>query len=214
VVQNHRFLASVIGGIVDCEPDLWLCGIARTGEEAVAISMRERPAVVLMDFHLPDMDGPAAANLIRAQIPGVAIVFHSADDSEAALLDAIDAGAAGYLTKTASADDIVEAVRRAGKGDVMISVSLLSKAIARQRTVVAKQQDRDRLAAMFTTREMEVLTLMMGGLNTGAMSRHLGIATHTVEWHVKHVIEKLEVHTRLQAVIAGSRRGLLDLRNT
>ena len=175
------------------------------------MSPREQPAVVLMDFHLPDMGGPAAAVQIRAENPKIAIVFHSADDSETALLDAIDAGASGYLTKAATADQIVEAIRRAGRGDVLITGSLFAKAILRQRMVAAKQDDRERLVARFTSREMDVLPLMAEGLNTIAISRRLGIAPHTVEWHVRHVIEKLEVHTMLQAVIAAVRRGLIDL---
>lgn len=211
VVQDHPLLASAIAMIVESEPDLRVCGIARTGEDAVAVCLREQPAVVLMDFHLPDMGGPAAANLIRGLIPNIAIVFHSADDSETALLDAIDAGALAYLTKTATADQIVDAIRRAGKGDVLIPVDLFAKAMTRQRTVTARQHDRDRLAAQFTVREMEVLILMTEGLSTASMSRRLGIAPHTVEWHVQHVIEKLQVHTKLQAVIAASRSGLIDL---
>jgi two-component system nitrate/nitrite response regulator NarL len=211
VVQDHPLLAGALAGILETEADLAVCGIARTGADAIALSVREEPAVVLMDFHLPDMGGPTTAALIRSRIASIAIVFHSADDSETALLDAIDAGASAYLTKSATADQIVEAVRRASRGDVLIPVSLLAKAIARQRSVLAKEQDRRQLAAIFTAREMEVLLVMAQGLNTAEMSRHLKIAPHTVEWHVKHVMEKLDVHTKLQAVIAASRRGLIDM---
>jgi len=94
---------------------------------------------------------------------------------------------------------------------VLIPVDLFAKAMTRQRTVTARQHDRDHLAAQFTVREMEVLILMTEGLSTASMSRRLGIAPHTVEWHVQHVIEKLQVHTKLQAVIAASRSGLIDL---
>jgi len=211
VVQDHALLAAAIAGIVRTEADLAVCGIARTGTDAVRLSLREAPAVVLMDFHLPDMDGPAAAVQIRTEAPNIAIVFHSADESETALLDAIDAGATAYLTKAATSGEIVEAIRRAARGDVLISGSLFAKAIARQRMATAKQEDRERLAALFTVREMEMLHLMAQGLNTVAMSRRLGIAPHTVEWHVRHVIEKLQVHTMLQAVIAAVRRGVIDL---
>ena len=211
IVQDHPLLAAAIAEILLAEADLVVCGIARTGADAVRMSLLEAPAVVLMDFHLPDMGGPAAAVQIRTEAPDIAIVFHSADDSETALLDAIDAGATAYLTKAATADKIVEAVRRAARGDVLIDSSLFAKAIARQRGVIARQEDRERLAALLTSREMEVLVLMAEGLNTTAMARRLGIAPHTIEWHVRHVIEKLEVHTMLQAVIAAVRRGVIDL---
>ena len=100
--------------------------------------MRSKATVVVIDFYLPDMSGPEAAALIRAESPDVAIVFHSAEDSEAALLDAIDAGATAYLTKSATADQIVEAVRRGGQGDVLIPVSLFAKAIARSKSRAAR----------------------------------------------------------------------------
>jgi DNA-binding NarL/FixJ family response regulator len=159
------------------------------------------------------MSGPAAAALIRATNPDVAIVFHGAEESETALLDAIDAGATAYLTQSATADEIVEAVRRGGRGEVLIPVALFAKAIERQRNVMAKDKDRIRGAAQFTPRELDVLNLLAEGLDTAGMSRRLDIAPHTVEWHVRHVIEKLQVHSKLQAVIAAARMGLINLAN-
>jgi DNA-binding NarL/FixJ family response regulator len=211
VVQDHPLLASAIVRILEGEGDLTVCGIARTGADAVVVTLREKAVVVLMDFNLPDMSGAAAAALIRARIPKAVIVFHSAEDSEAAQLDAVDAGATAYLTKSASADQIIEAVRRAGRGEVLIPVALFAKAAARQRTLLTKRHHRDRLAARFTGRELEVLNLLAEGVDTFAMAHRLGIAPHTIEWHVRHVIEKLEVHSKLQAVITAVRLGLIDL---
>lgn len=212
VVQDHPLLASAIAAILAREEDVRVCGIARTGAEAAAAALTHQAAVVVMDFSLPDMSGPAAATKIRAELPDVSIVFHSADGSDAALLDAIDAGAMAYLTKSATADQIVEAVKRAGKGEVLIPVSLFAKAIERRRTVAAKQEERQRLTAQFTTRELEIMELLAQGESTVAMSHRLGIAANTIEWHVAHLIDKLGVHSKLQAVIAAVRLGLIDLR--
>ena len=211
VVQDHPLLGSVIAGILDSEVDIDVRGIARTGAAAATAAGREKAGVVVMDFYLPDMSGPAAAGLIRAGDPEVAIVFHSADDSETALLDAIDAGATAYLTKSATADQIVEAVRKAAGGEVLIPPALFAKAIARQRVELAKRQVRDHAVGQFTPRELDVLALMAEGLDTVTMSHRLGIATHTIEWHVRHVIEKLGVHSKLQAVIAAARLGLISM---
>jgi two-component system nitrate/nitrite response regulator NarL len=211
VVQSHPLLSSAIAEIIEGEADMTICGIARTGRDAASVALRSKAAVVVIDFDLPDMSGPAAATMIRRERPDVAIVFLSAEDSETALLDAIDAGASAYLTKSATADQIVEAVRRGAQGEVLIPVALFAKAIARQRNVLAKQEDRARHRAPFTARELDILNLLAEGLDTAKMSRRLGIAPHTVEWHVRHVIEKLNVHSKLQAVIAGARLGLVDL---
>jgi len=211
VVQDHPLLASAIAKLLDSEDDLCVCGIARRGDEAADLAAKEKPSVVLMDFRLPDMSGPAAAARIRLAVPKAAIVFHSAEESEEALLDAIDAGATAYLTKSATADQIIEAVRRASVGEVLIPVKLFAKAIARQRKVVTDRQAREKLFADFTPRELEVLRLLAEGHDTGTLAGRLGIAPHTVEWHVRHVIEKLGVHSKLQAVIAAARLGLIEL---
>jgi DNA-binding NarL/FixJ family response regulator len=211
VVQDHPLLASAIARILESEPDLSVCGIARSGGEAAPLAAHVKADVALLDFRLPDMSGPAAAGLILAAIPSAAIVFHSAGESESDLLDAIDAGATAFLTKSAVADQIVEAVRGAARGEPLIPVALFAKAIARQKRVSSEAAERLKLVAQFTPRELEILHLLAHGVDTEAIAQRLGIATHTVEWHVRHVIEKLHVHSKLQAVIVAAQRGLIEL---
>lgn len=211
VVQDHPLLASAIARVLENEDDLTVVGIARRGDQAAEMAASEQPSVVVMDFQLPDSSGPWAAAKIRSVVPEVAIVFHSADESESALLDAIDAGATAYLTKKATADQIVGAVRRAAVGEVLIPVALFAKAIARQRRAVTERQAHEKLVAEFTPRELDVLGLLAEGLDTVTLAERLGIASHTVEWHVRHLIEKLGVHSKLQAVIAAARLGLIEL---
>jgi len=211
VVQDHPLLASAIARVLNSEGDLSVVAIARRGDEAALLAAEHKPAVILMDFKLPDLTGPVAAAKIRTAAPTAAIVFHSAEESEDALLDAIDAGAIAYLTKAATADEIIEAVRKASIGEVLIPVGLFAKAIARQRRLGNEKQARDKLLAEFTPRELDVLRLLAVGHNTQELANLLGIAPHTVEWHVTHVIEKLRVHSKLQAVIAAARLGLIEL---
>jgi DNA-binding NarL/FixJ family response regulator len=211
IVQDHPLLASAIAHVLETQSDLAVSGVSASGADALESAAQNRPDVVLMDFRLPDVTGPMAARMIKKEHADAAIVFHSADESESALLDAIDAGATAYLTKDATADQIVEAVRRASKGEVLIPVELFARAIARQRAVVTKKREREQLLAEFTPRELDILHLLAEGLDTIAMSQRLSIAPHTVEWHVRHVIEKLQVHSKLQAVIAAARLGIIEL---
>src|SRR5260370_220234 len=141
----------------------------------------EKPSVVLMDFRLPDSSGPVAAAKIRAAVPEAAIVFHSADESEAALLDAIDAGATAYLTKKATADQIAAAVRRASVGEVLMPVAVFAKAIGRQRKVVPERPAHEKLVAEFPPRELDVLRLLAQGLDTLTVAERLGIEPQDVE---------------------------------
>jgi DNA-binding NarL/FixJ family response regulator len=138
-VQDHPLLASAISRVLEAQPDLAVSGVTSSGADAVQSAADKRPDVVLMDFRLPDVTGPAAARMIKSAHADAAIVFHSADESETALLDAIDAGATAYLTKDATADQIIEAVRRASAGEVLIPAELFARAIARQRVVVKLQ---------------------------------------------------------------------------
>src|SRR6202022_1340288 len=177
--------------VLESQADLSVVAIARRGDEAARLAAQMQPGVVLMDFLLPDSSGPVAAARIRSAAPNAAIVFHSAEESEAALLDAIDAGATAYLTKSATADQIIEAVHRAAVGEVLIPVELFAKAIAGQRKVVTDRHAREKMLAEFTPREIEVLGLLAEGNTTGTMASRLRIAPNTVEWHVSHVIEKL-----------------------
>jgi two-component system, NarL family, response regulator DevR len=211
IVQDHPLLASAIAKVLEGHADLAVAGIAATGGEAIRAATRDKPDVVLMDYRLPDLSGPEAAAQIQSAYPLASIVFHSADDSETALLDAVDAGATAYLTKDATAEQIVEAIRQAAQGEVLIPVALFARAVARQRDVITQQRERERLLAEFTPRELDVLHLLADGMDTGAMAQRLGIAPHTVEWHVRHVIEKLQVHSKLQAVIAAAHKGLIEL---
>jgi DNA-binding NarL/FixJ family response regulator len=211
IVEDHAILAHAIADVLSGEPGIAVCGTVGSAAEAVSAALTQAPNVVLLAYRLPGVGGLAAAGLIRTAAPGAAIVFHTADDSEGALLDAIDAGASGFLTRSASSGQIIDAVRLAARGEVPIPAALFAKAIARQRVSTREAGERAQLFASFTPRELQILRLLADGLDTTAMADRLAIADHTVEWHVRHVIEKLQVHSKLQAVVAAARLGIIEL---
>ena len=211
IVQDHALLAAELSRVLAKEADFVVVGVSSTGADALKATREQQPDVVLMDYRLPDMSGPSAATVILAEQPA-AIVFHSADDSEDALLDAVDAGALAYLTKQATPEQIVDAVRRAAHGDLLIPADLFVRAIARKRNVASAKREREAVRLEFTPREIEVLQLLATGLSTNHMAARIGIAPHTIEWHVRNVIEKLAVHSKLQALIAAAHYGLIELR--
>ena len=209
VVQDHPLLASAIARVLDNEEDMTVIGIARRGDEAATLAAEQKPSVVLMDFRLPDLSGPAAAAKIRTAAPTAAIVFHSAEESEDALLDAIDAGAIAYLTKAATADEIIEAVRKASVGEVLIPVGLFAKAIARQRRVGNEKQAREKLLAEFTPRELDVLRLLARGLSNAEIAGTLFVSQGTVKTHVTRILAKLALRDRVQAAVLAYETGLV-----
>jgi two-component system nitrate/nitrite response regulator NarL len=211
LVENHPILASAIVEILEAEPEVNVVAVSSTGADAALLATKEMVSVVLIAFRLPDRTGVAVAGMIRSASPGTAIVFHTADDTEAAILDAIDAGSTAYLTRSATADQYVEAVKRAARGEVLIPVKLFASAIARQKRMAAAQGQREKHLAEFTPRELDVLRALATGSTTISIGSELGIAPHTVEWHLRHVIEKLGVHSKLQAVVAAVRLGMIEL---
>lgn len=135
IVQDHAILGSALARVLEGEPDLAVAGVCVTGSDAAIAAAQTHPNVVLIDFRLPDVTGPAAARMIKNEHPDAAIVFHSADPSEAALQEAIDAGATGYLTMDATVEEIISAIRRASIGEVLIPAKVFARAIARGRSV-------------------------------------------------------------------------------
>ncbi len=211
IAEDHPLLAAALTELLESTLGMSVIGVARTGAEALARAKQDAITVLLTNYRLPDMTGAAVASAMRAASPGTAIVVHTADESEAAILDAIDAGAGAFLTRSATPGEYVEAVRRAALGEVLIPVALFAQAIARQSRLAAEQGRRDLLIAEFTPRELDVLRSLARGQDTATIAAELGIALHTVEWHLRHVIEKLGVHSKLQAVVAAARQGIIEL---
>jgi DNA-binding NarL/FixJ family response regulator len=211
VAEDHPLLAAAIVELLERTAGVTVLAVARTGAEALERAQQDAISVLLTNYRLPDMSGVAVATAIRAASPATAVVFHTADESETAMLDAIDAGAGAFLTRSATADQYVEAVRRAALGEVLIPAALFARAISRQSRLAAEQGQRSKLLAEFTPRELDVLRTLAKGDDTATIANELGIALHTVEWHLRHVIEKLGVHSKLQAVVAAARLGIIEL---
>jgi len=204
-------LAREIVAILESEPEMSVYAVVRTGADAVLVATQQRINVLVMDDHLPDMSGARAAGMIKAARPATAIVFYTPDATEEALLEAIDAGASAYLATSATANEVLEAVRRAHRGEVLTPSVASVKAMGLQRQIAAEELRRDTVLRQLTERELEVLRLLAQGLDTAAVARRLGVAPHTVEWHVGHLIEKFQVRSKVEVIIAAVNHGIIEL---
>jgi DNA-binding NarL/FixJ family response regulator len=163
-----------------------------------------------MDFRLPDGTGAEATERIRQESPEVAVLFLSADVSDDAMMLAVDAGACGYVSKATSAEELTNAIRRAGEGEFLLPAATMSRLLARQRESRRTQAARDRLEEELTAREHEVLKMMASGLDNYDIADKLGIGYGTVRSHVRGVLEKLGARSRLQAVALAREGGLIN----
>jgi DNA-binding NarL/FixJ family response regulator len=190
------------------ETDIQVVGVAATVAEAKAIA-RERLDVVLMDYRLPDGTGAEATRAIKARWPAARVVMLTALNDDETVLESIQAGADGYLTKDRAVEEVVDAVRAAHAGETLLPRSVIV-GIA-QRVAAARDRGTERRPIdPLTPRELEVLKALTEGLSTPEICDRLFIAPNTLRTHVQNIMGKLRVHSKLEAVAFALRHRLVE----
>ena len=212
IVEDHQLLAEGLALALGRHADLQVVGAASTVAEGTRLALETRPDVVLLDYYLPDGRGTQVASVIRQQLPRTAIVVVTGETGEAALLDAVAAGACGFLLKSQTTTEVVTAVRRAAEGEMLIPAATLAALVGQQRERAQQESERAVWRKRLTPQEQAVLRLMAEGLDTRAIAARLVVSPTTVRTHVKNVLEKLGAHSRLEAVARASHYGLLEQR--
>jgi DNA-binding NarL/FixJ family response regulator len=210
IVEDHRVMADGLELVLGREPDIAVVGIAATAADGVRMAKRHKPAVVLMDYHLPDMNGAEAARRIMEIARGTAVVMLTAESGDAALVECIEAGASGYLPKSLASAQVVDAVRRAATGEAVLPAGMLARALEHAKSDSDRRARAREIVGQLTPREHDVLRLLALGLDNHAIADRLGIAYSTVRTHVQGLIDKLGARSRLEAVAKASEAGLLE----
>ncbi len=208
LVDDHQLLTGSLAQLLDREADIEVAGVAATVAEAKAL-LRERLDVVLMDYRLPDGTGADATRAVKARWPNCRVVMLTAVSDDETVLDSIQAGADGYLTKDRAVDDIVGAVRDAHAGETLLPRSVILGIAQR----VAAARDRGAVRVRIeplTPRELDVLRALADGLSTPEIAERLFIAPNTLRTHVQNIMGKLRVHSKLEAVAFALRHRLID----
>jgi DNA-binding NarL/FixJ family response regulator len=203
IVDDHEVLTSSLAIALNEQPDLKTVAVAATLKDARALMMTATPDVVLLDHRLPDGDGVSAIPELQSLRPSAGIVILTASVAESVLLAAIEAGAAGFVSKTRGLDEVTSAVRAAGNGETVISPELLRRLLPR----LQRRSSTPRSA--LTERENEVLALVADGMSNAAIARQLSVSVHTVRNHIANLSAKLGAHSKLEALSIAVREGLL-----
>lgn len=186
-------------------------GEACNGREAVQLALAEKPDVVLMDLTMPEVDGLTAIRLLRSEAPDAKVVVLTASDDEDDLFDAIKAGALGYLLKDLESERFLELLEGVAEGQPALTAGVARKLLGElghSRDAAGAGPARPRL----TDREMEVLELLVAGVTeTRGLARRLGISDNTVKFHLRNVLEKLQLHSRAEAISYALRHRIVDL---
>jgi DNA-binding NarL/FixJ family response regulator len=209
VVDDHAAFAESLREVLGRKPGLELTASAGTGEEAVRLADIERPDVILMDQRLPGTSGAQTTAQILARRPDTKIVMLTGGGTDDDMLDAVEAGVSGYLIKTAHVSEIADAIHRVAAGEMLIPAATLSALLQRARERSRVRADRTKQAGSLTPRELDVLRQMAVAKETTAIATELGISPNTARGYVQAVIEKLQAHSRLEAVLRAQELGLL-----
>ncbi|MDP9417222.1 MAG: response regulator transcription factor [Actinomycetota bacterium] len=212
VVDDHALFRRGLEMVLAQEEDIDVVGEAGDGAEAVELVQELTPDVVLMDVRMPKRGGIDACMAIKDVVPSAKIVMLTISDEEADLYDAIKAGASGYLLKEISIDEVAGAIRAVAGGQSLISPSMASKLLTEFATMVKRGDERPQVPApRLTDREMQVLKLVAKGLNNRDIAKSLYISENTVKNHVRNILEKLQLHSRMEAVVYAVREKLLEI---
>ena len=203
IADDHALLRSGIRSMLYGEPDLEVVGEAADGAEALELCRRLQPDLVLMDVRMPKMDGLAATRAIKEEFPKTSVVMVTMQEDPDYLFEAVIAGAAGYVLKGATPEQLTDAVRQVLDGEFLFNQKLTIDLL---RSMAAREES---ISEPLTARETEILRLLAQGQTNPQIARELVVSPGTVKNHVRHIIAKLGVSDRTQAAVRAMELGLL-----
>ncbi|HEV3398051.1 MAG TPA: response regulator transcription factor [Actinomycetes bacterium] len=213
ICDDHALFRRGLMMVLESEEGIEVVAEAEDGEEAIGKAEQFAPDVILMDVRMPKRSGIEATRSIKDVLPSTKILMLTISDEEADLYEAIKAGASGYLLKEISIEEVAGAVRKINEGQSLISPSMASKLLSEFASMVKRREERAQVPGpRLTDRELEVLKLVAQGMSNREIAEHLYISENTVKNHVRNILEKLHLHSRMEAVVYAVREKLLEIK--
>jgi two-component system NarL family response regulator len=211
IVDDQELFRRGLTMLIDAEDDIDVVGQAADGVAATELAASAVPDVILMDIRMPKRSGIDACLAIKAVVPSANIIMLTVSDEESDLYDAIKNGASGYLLKDSSTDEVAQAIRLVAEGQSLITPSMATKLLDEFKQMSRQGKRQQINAPRLTDRELEVLRLVARGHNNREIAKELFISENTVKNHVRNILEKLQLHSRMEAVMYAVREKLLDI---
>lgn len=209
LVEDHRMFADAVKLLIDAAEGMRWVGTAESGEQALQLCTEACPNVILMDVDLPGIDGIEATRQVREICPDVRVVAITALQYDALIAEAIEAGACGFVPKTQSAGGLIDVVRRADAGELVLPAGDLAETLARLQEARDARSGAERLLTRLTAREIQILQALADGNSVREVAEALFISRHTVHTHFRSILAKLGVHSKLEAVLMALRHGVI-----
>jgi DNA-binding NarL/FixJ family response regulator len=209
IVEDHQVVAQGLAALLSGTPGFRVVGVAGTAQEGVDLVVRERPAVVLLDYHLPDLNGPETTSRIRDAAPGTQVVILTGSARREDMLLALEAGASGYLLKTEPAEKVISMLRGAVRGEFLVAAETVAELVREKAQRAKEAAITEKVRSRITPREREILDLMARGADNKSMAHDLGVSVNTVRMHVQNLLGKLDARSKLEAVAKAADLGLL-----
>ncbi len=210
VVDDQELFRRGLIMLLSGDTDIEVVGEASDGITATELAVTTAPDVILLDVRMPRRTGVEACRGIKEAVPSAKIIMLTVSDEEADLYESVKNGASGYLLKDSSIEEVAQAIRVVNEGQSLISPSMAVKLIDEFKQM-SKPEREQGPALRLTERELEVLRLVAKGLNNREVAKELFISENTVKNHVRNILEKLQLHSRMEAVMYAMREKLLDL---
>jgi DNA-binding NarL/FixJ family response regulator len=209
VVDDQQAVRAGLAALLETQDDITVVATAADGEEAVQRSDEHRPDLVLMDIRMPVLDGIVATRCICAAGDGPRVLILTTFDLDEYVYDALQAGASGFLLKDAPPQTLFDAVRIVAAGDALLAPTVTRRLIAEFARLRPPQRTHTRDLDALTPREVEILSLVAAGLSNQEIADRLVLSNETVKTHVSHILRKLGLRDRAQAVVAAYETGLV-----
>ena len=210
IADDHAVVREGTRQILEQEPDLEVVGEACDGEEAVELAGSARPDVAIVDIAMPKVDGIEATKQIKTLYPSIAVLILSAYDDDQFVFNLLEAGAAGYLLKSIRSHELIEAIRAVYAGESVLHPIIARKVLNRFAPVSGQPQGQ-KPTEVLSEREIEVLRLATQGLSNQDIANGLCLSLRTVQAHLGHIFNKLQVSSRTEAVVRALKEGWVIL---
>ena len=211
IADDHPLVREALHRALDVEEDMKVVAEASDGEEAIKLASELKPNVVVMDIVMPKVNGIEATRKIKEIAPDTAILILTAYDDDEYVLGLLDAGAAGYLLKSARGRDLVGAIRTLRAGESVLHPNIIARLLKRATVTSVKES---KAQGLLSEREAEVLRLVALGMSNKEVAEELFLSQRTVKAHLTSVFNKLNVASRSEAIVKGLQWGLVTLENT